>query len=227
MTASFSKSRSATSCPAKPLEESFGWNRTRSSTKTTSSTSSSLSSRSRAGSGSPRPTSTSGTPLLGRRTWQRRRAISPSVVWPSDRSRIAVGGTPRSSVRTLRMPSPSRLWAPAGLDLLDLVQGGGDVLGLVDLGQGTGGGRDGVDPHAMLLLELAEDLAVVLHQPPLARRPGDRPAAGRRGRPASRRRPSRPGRRTGRRRPGSPSRRSSRRSRAGPSARSSAPPRRA
>ena len=105
-----------TSWPANPRDSSLAWNRTRSSTKTTSSTSSSVSSRSRAGSGSPRPIVKSGTPLRAANSAALASA-SPSVVWPSVSRRIAEGGTPRSSVRTWRTPSPSRDLAAVGLDL--------------------------------------------------------------------------------------------------------------
>ena len=53
----------------------------------------------------------SGTPFLAASS-AALESGSPSVVWPSVRSTIAEGGAPRSSVRTCRVPSPSRDWLP-------------------------------------------------------------------------------------------------------------------
>ena len=125
---SSSLSRTTAFSPAKPRAESLAWNRTASSTNTTSSTSSSVSSMSRAGSALPRPIAKSGTPFFSASS-DAFDSGSPSVVWPSERSTIAVGGAPRSSVSTWRTASPSRDLAARGFGRKQL------LLGALDIGR--------------------------------------------------------------------------------------------
>ena len=94
-------------------------------------------------------------------------AASPSVVWPSVSSTIAEGGTPRSSVRTWRTPSPRRDWPPVASTLRSFSTAGATSSGLSTSASGRAGRRDEVEPDLVLLLELAEDLRVVPRQPAL------------------------------------------------------------
>ena len=92
---------------------------------------------------------------------------SPSVVWPSVRSTIAEGGAPRSSVRTWRVPSPSRDLAAGRLDRAQLLDRLGDFLGTVHLGQQPGRVRGEVEPDLVLLLQLPDEAGLVLEDQPL------------------------------------------------------------
>ena len=53
-----------------------------------------------------------------------------SLFWPSVRRTIAVGGTPRSSVRTLRTPAPRRDWSPLASTFLSFSRAGAISVGL-------------------------------------------------------------------------------------------------
>ena len=73
---------------------------------------------------------------LARRKVQRlSRAVSPSVVWPSLKRRIAEGGAPRSSVRTWRTIAPSLVCPPVGSASWSFARAGFTSSGLLDLGE--------------------------------------------------------------------------------------------
>ena len=87
---------------------------------------------------------------------------SPSVVWPSLKTTIADGGAPRSSVSTWRTPSPSRDCVPTGSIARTASTAAWNIDRAINLDELAGPARDKIEPHFVLLLQLAEQPGLVL-----------------------------------------------------------------